>query len=349
MYLPYITIWDLQISTWLVLGYGNILAVSILFVILAYRRGSDLVTILTLMLLYFLGSAIGVLVIPSIIGALVGGIIFFVIGKWLLNVSEPLSDIYAIVTAILIGVGRIGCFVNGCCFGTETRLPWGVTYPTGTSAHWLHFHTSRLSSMWDSSLAVHPIQLYEAVLMVIAVPIMVWASRRVRNKISILLGFMGIYLLFRAGVEHYRDTINIWWSLVDVGPISVFQVASIITGLVLSTAAFFVRNLKWSANSTPQTHRLTKSTILITASYIIALSLLPRFQAILVVFIVLLLGLNIITAAYAIMTNRAWGRLKQAVILSTLGIFAIVPFIGDLQAKFSYVDLQHAQSINRKT
>ena len=334
MYLPYFTFSGLEISTWVVLGYVNILVGCIVFAILAYRRGCDLTNILVLMLLYFLGNATGVLLIPSIIGALAGGIIFFIIGKWLLNVSDPLSDIYAIVTAVIIGVGRIGCFINGCCFGSETSLPWGVTYPTGTSAHWLHFHTFRLTSIWDNSLAIHPIQLYEAVLMVIAVPAMIWASRRVINKISILLGFIGVYLLFRAGVEHYRDTVNIWWSLVDVGSISVFQLTSIIAGLVLITTAFMVKNLKWSEGDAPQTNKLIKSAILITVTYIITLSLLPRFQPVLVLFVVLFLGLNIITIAYTLMTNRAWGRFKQSAMLTSLGVFAIVPFMSDLEAKF---------------
>jgi phosphatidylglycerol:prolipoprotein diacylglycerol transferase len=30
--------------------------------------------------------------------------------------------------------GRIGCFMNGCCFGRPTDLPWGVRFPYGAPA-----------------------------------------------------------------------------------------------------------------------------------------------------------------------------------------------------------------------
>lgn len=47
--------------------------------------------------------------------------------------------------------GRIGCFLNGCCFGSPTRCPWAVTFPAD-SIPALHY----------GSLALHPVQLYEA-------------------------------------------------------------------------------------------------------------------------------------------------------------------------------------------
>jgi phosphatidylglycerol:prolipoprotein diacylglycerol transferase len=34
-----------------------------------------------------------------------------------------------------LGVGRIGCFLNGCCYGTECNLPWAVSYPYYSNAY----------------------------------------------------------------------------------------------------------------------------------------------------------------------------------------------------------------------
>src|SRR4029077_3547831 len=43
-----------------------------------------------------------------------------------------------------LGVGRLGCFLAGCCFGRPTTLPWGVIFPAlGAPAR-------------------HPVQLYAA-------------------------------------------------------------------------------------------------------------------------------------------------------------------------------------------
>jgi len=38
-------------------------------------------------------------------------------------------DILAIGLLLALAFGRIGCFLNGCCFGKPTNLPWGVRFP----------------------------------------------------------------------------------------------------------------------------------------------------------------------------------------------------------------------------
>jgi phosphatidylglycerol:prolipoprotein diacylglycerol transferase len=41
-------------------------------------------------------------------------------------------DILAIGLMLGLAFGRIGCFLNGCCFGKPTKLPWGVRFPYGS-------------------------------------------------------------------------------------------------------------------------------------------------------------------------------------------------------------------------
>jgi phosphatidylglycerol:prolipoprotein diacylglycerol transferase len=38
-------------------------------------------------------------------------------------------DILAIGLMLALVFGRIGCFLNGCCFGRPTNLPWAVQFP----------------------------------------------------------------------------------------------------------------------------------------------------------------------------------------------------------------------------
>jgi phosphatidylglycerol:prolipoprotein diacylglycerol transferase len=38
-------------------------------------------------------------------------------------------DIVAPCIVIGLGFGRIGCFLNGCCYGDRCELPWAVTFP----------------------------------------------------------------------------------------------------------------------------------------------------------------------------------------------------------------------------
>ncbi|RKY23736.1 MAG: prolipoprotein diacylglyceryl transferase [Planctomycetota bacterium] len=41
-------------------------------------------------------------------------------------------DILAVGLMAALAVGRIGCFLNGCCFGKPTNLPWAVRFPYGS-------------------------------------------------------------------------------------------------------------------------------------------------------------------------------------------------------------------------
>lgn len=60
-------------------------------------------------------------------------------------------DICAPALVLAHAFGRIGCFLNGCCFGKETDCIFGVHYPIGSEA-WRVY----------GDVALHPVQLYEA-------------------------------------------------------------------------------------------------------------------------------------------------------------------------------------------
>src|SRR5215213_1032599 len=44
-------------------------------------------------------------------------------------------DIIAPCLMIGLGFGRVGCFLNGCCHGSECTLPWAVTFPYYSNAY----------------------------------------------------------------------------------------------------------------------------------------------------------------------------------------------------------------------
>jgi phosphatidylglycerol---prolipoprotein diacylglyceryl transferase len=71
-----------------------------------------------------------------------------------------LADCVAIALGIGIVIIRVGCFANGCCFGVETELPWGVVYPQGSPAH-LHQIAGDPIAMFHECRPVHPTQIYE--------------------------------------------------------------------------------------------------------------------------------------------------------------------------------------------
>ena len=84
-----------------------------------------------------------------------------------------LADSAAPALALGFAVMRLGCFFNGCCFGRETALPWGVTYPVGSPAH-LHQLANRLDILFLGPQPVHPTQLYEAAAALVAAALAGW-------------------------------------------------------------------------------------------------------------------------------------------------------------------------------
>lgn len=66
---------------------------------------------------------------------LVGGYLGVEIAKWSLGVRARTGDSFAPAVAASIAIGRVGCFVGGCCFGAESSLPWAVDFGDGVHRH----------------------------------------------------------------------------------------------------------------------------------------------------------------------------------------------------------------------
>ncbi len=61
-------------------------------------------------------------------------VIFFYLWYHKLPIRKYL-DILAVGLMLALFFGRIGCFLNGCCFGEPTNLPWAVRFPYGSFAY----------------------------------------------------------------------------------------------------------------------------------------------------------------------------------------------------------------------
>src|SRR3954470_20084804 len=58
-------------------------------------------------------------------------------------------DIVAPCLMIGLAFGRIGCFLNGCCYGAECALPWAVQFPYGSYAYQDQYDHQELKSVPD--------------------------------------------------------------------------------------------------------------------------------------------------------------------------------------------------------
>lgn len=87
-------------------------------------------------------------------GGLLGGVLWTIYYTRTENLPLlPTLDVCAAPLALGHAIGRVGCFMAGCCFGKPTSLPWGVTFTSDTAA--------RLSGT-PLNVPLHPTQLYEA-------------------------------------------------------------------------------------------------------------------------------------------------------------------------------------------
>ncbi len=119
-----------------------------------------------------------------------------------------LADFFVPITALGQAIGRIGCFLNSCCYGRDTDCPLGVRFP-------------------GEDLAKHPSQLYEAALLFLLSIFLFKAAKSrfaIKNGRVFALYLLG-YGLLRFGVEFTRGdqtllgglTLPQWISLVLIG------------------------------------------------------------------------------------------------------------------------------------
>jgi phosphatidylglycerol:prolipoprotein diacylglycerol transferase len=132
-----------------------------------------------------------------------------------------IADLTMPYFALAHAFGRIGCFLNGCCYGVRTDLPWGIRFPrvpwdvsqpaTGSPAYYDHCQRySGLSMNTDHwSYPVHPTQLYGVAGLVALCLILLYLRKHWHPFDGVL---MPIYLMFygtgRFFVEFLRGDHN---------------------------------------------------------------------------------------------------------------------------------------------
>ena len=89
-------------------------------------------------------------------------------------------------------IGRVGCTINGCCYGIETSLPWGVVY-------------THLDSYAPKGVAVHPVQLYEIIYNLLVFGVLLLLKGRFKPEGSLFLIYLSLYSLWRVGIDFLRE------------------------------------------------------------------------------------------------------------------------------------------------
>ena len=127
------------------------------------------------------------------LGALTCSVIFFArnpdLPRWLI------ADLCGPAIALGQGIGRMGCFMAGCDYGTPTNLPWAIV-----------FRDPEANAINGTPLGMplHPVQLYESLTCLLLFFFLAWLTRRKRFEGQIILAYTILYAGARFLIEFVR-------------------------------------------------------------------------------------------------------------------------------------------------
>lgn len=141
-----------------------------------------------------------------------GGFLAALLGCWFYLSRKKLSflkwaDFFAPVLALGYGLGRISCFLAGCCYGRFCSAPWAV----------------RLA--WDpQQMPRHPVQLYVVIWELSVFAFLLWLEKKKLRSGEVFLSWLLFHSLGRLMMEFFRDdfrghfilglSISTWLSLI---------------------------------------------------------------------------------------------------------------------------------------
>ena len=129
-------------------------------------------------------------------GGLIFGLIFYLIYSKIMKKFD-IEKSYILIPGLIFGhaIGRIGCFLTGCCYGLKSQVPWSV-YMSGEYRH--------------------PVQLYEAILLIILGFMSLSWIKSCEDNFKIVTNYVLAYSIIRFFLEFLRgDEIRgfLWFSL----------------------------------------------------------------------------------------------------------------------------------------
>jgi phosphatidylglycerol:prolipoprotein diacylglycerol transferase len=165
----------------------------------------------------------GLVYYGGLIGAALAGFIYIL---WKKLPLWKIADVLAPSCALGNFFGRIGCLLNGCCYGRACSLPWAIRFPSG--------HPT-------GGLPVHPTEIYDALDNFILYLLLAWLFRRKKFDGEVFATYLIGYAITRTVMEYFRgdyppDQIHFGLTPGELISIPVF-IIGLVLGIILSTRA----------------------------------------------------------------------------------------------------------------
>lgn len=137
-----------------------------------------------------------------------GGLIFYggILGAMVITIFLlkryrypfwQMMDILAPALVLAQGIGRIGCFMAGCCYGRSACLPWAVTF-------------NNPNTLAPIGISVHPTQLYHSFANLTIFSILIFILKKKRHFTGqVFCLYLCLYPVGRTLVEFFRGDCHI--------------------------------------------------------------------------------------------------------------------------------------------
>jgi phosphatidylglycerol:prolipoprotein diacylglycerol transferase len=159
-------------------------------------------------------------------GVLAGALVFVFYARRQKLPMLALGDAIVAPVALAQGIGRLGCFAAGCCYGIGSDA-WCAVRFTSEAAH------EQTGVPLNTPLL--PVQLFEfAFDIALALALTVFWRRRPRPAGTVAWLYLILYGAGRGALELWRgDAVRGLWLGGSVSTSQIFSAASIVTGLIL--------------------------------------------------------------------------------------------------------------------
>lgn len=138
-------------------------------------------------------------------GGLAGGMLAgYILARMRKIRFANLADAAAPALSLAYAFARIGCFLNGCCFGGHCESFWGVRFAPGSeAAAWsLGLQAGQPNTAWGQPL--YPTQLLAAALAVATFFVLVALRGVFKRPGHLFVAYIGLYGVERFAVEFWR-------------------------------------------------------------------------------------------------------------------------------------------------
>ncbi|MCJ7605789.1 MAG: prolipoprotein diacylglyceryl transferase [Dehalococcoidales bacterium] len=160
----------------------------------------------------------GLAVYGAVLGAALGVWIYSLISK---KSFGYIADMIAPGIILAQAIGRVGCTLNGCCYGVETDIFCAVTWA----------HGNQLVG------PVHPTQIYEIIIDLIIFGSLLMLRKRFRPDGSLFLVYLTAYSAWRFGVDFIREGRELFLGLHEAQLIAI--------GVLIITVTLLITKTRW--------------------------------------------------------------------------------------------------------